>query len=76
VEGTARGRGHVRGAQTLRQRHGEQVREEVQAVQRVTPAINITVTPTWHTRRTGESIVSARGVWRGVRPWGSTATAN
>lgn len=29
VEGTARGRGHVRGAQTLRQGCGEQVLEEV-----------------------------------------------
>lgn len=40
VEGTARRRGHVRGAETLRQGHGEQVREEVQAVRRVTSAIN------------------------------------
>lgn len=61
VERTARGRGHVRGAQTLRQGHGEQVREEVQVVQRVTPAINDD-DPTWHARRTGESIIGARGV--------------
>jgi len=40
VEGTARRRGHVRGAETLRQGHGEQVREEVQVVRRVTSAIN------------------------------------
>jgi len=36
VEGTAGRRGHVRGAQTLRQERGQQVREEVQAVRRVT----------------------------------------
>lgn len=35
VEGTARGRGHVRRAQTLREGRGQQVREEVQAVRRV-----------------------------------------
>lgn len=36
VEGTARGRGHVRGAQAVRQGCGQQVREEVQAVRGVT----------------------------------------
>lgn len=38
LEGTARGRGHVRGAEALCQGRGEQVREEVQTVRCVTTA--------------------------------------